>query len=271
MPIEIEHNQKVSLVVRADIEGSICRSRTTRLGKPSPGSFPNSQIVSHAMRPKDAASLILVRRADDGPRVLMGRREPRHAFMPDVFVFPGGAVDRGDGYVTSSSELRAEVLKALVRDCTAHRARAIALAGIRETFEETGLLFGSPAPGARPSRSSLMKSSSDGWRGFLETGLVPELAPLEYVAHAVTPPGPPRRFHARFFIADAANASGELMGNGELLDLGWYPLGDAFALPIAGVTRLVLKEVVLALDGAAAGDRIPLFTRRRGTRIIIYE
>ena len=81
------------------------------------------------MRPKDAASLILVRRADAGPRVLMGRREPRHAFMPDVFVFPGGAVDRGDGYAASSSELRAEVLEALVRDCTAHRARAIALAG----------------------------------------------------------------------------------------------------------------------------------------------
>ena len=216
------------------------------------------------MRPKDAASLILVRRADGAPRVLMGRRAPRHTFMPDVYVFPGGAVDRGDGYVTSASELRAEVLTALVRDCTAHRARAIALAGIRETFEETGLLLGSRAPGARRKRSN-------GWRGFLETGLVPELAPLEYVAHAVTPPGPPRRFHARFFIADAANASGELMGNGELLDLDWYPIGDTFALPIAGVTRLVLKEVVLVLDGAAAGDRIPLFTRRRGTRIIIYD
>ena len=232
------------------------------------------------MRPKDAASLILVRRADGGPRVLMGRRAPRHAFMPGVFVFPGGAVDRGDGYVTSSSELRAEVLKALVRDCTAHRARAIALAGIRETFEETGLLLGSPAPRAGPGpklpRKSPRKfvsgkSAPNGWRAFLETGLAPELAALEYVAHAVTPPGPPRRFHARFFIADAGNVSGELAGNGELLDLGWYPLRDAYALPIAGVTRLVLKEVALALDGAAAGDRIPLFTRRRGTRIIIYE
>ncbi len=91
------------------------------------------------------------------------------------------------------------------------------------------------------------------------------------MAHAVTPPGPPRRFHARFFIADSAHLSGELVGNGELLDLDWYPLGDAFALPIAGVTRLVLKEVGLALDGAAVGDRIPLFTRKRGTRLIIYE
>lgn len=264
LPIEIEHNQKVNLVMWADIEGSICRSRTTRLGQPRARSFPQPQIVSQPMRPKDAASLILVRRAGNGPRVLMGRRAPRHAFMPDVFVFPGGAVDRGDGYVTSSSELRAEVLKALARDCTAHRARAIALAGIRETFEETGLVLGSPAPGARPNKTN-------GWRAFLETGLVPELAPLEYVAHAVTPPGPPRRFHARFFLADAGNVRGELAGNGELLDLDWYPIGDTFALPIPGVTRLVLKEVVLALDGAAAGDRIPLFTRRRGKRIIIYE
>lgn len=216
------------------------------------------------MRPRDAASLILVRRAHGEALVLMGRREPRHAFMPDVFVFPGGAVDRGDGYVKSSSELRSEVLRALVRNCTPHRARAIALAAIRETFEESGLLLGSPAP-ATPPRTA--KS----WRPFFEAGLSPELGSLEYVAQAVTPPGPPRRFHARFFIADAVNVCGELKGNGELLDLDWYPLGDAFALPIAGVTRLVLKEVVLALDGAAAGDRIPLFTRRRGKRLIIYE
>ncbi len=223
------------------------------------------------MRPKDAASLILVRRAEGGPRVLMGRRAPRHTFMPDVYVFPGGAVDRGDGYVTSSSELSAGVLKALVRDCTAHRARAIALAGIRETFEETGLILGSQAPGARPGQNPSKKSAASGWRALLETGLMPELAPLEYIAHAVTPPGPPRRFHARFFIADAGNLRGELVGNGELLDLDWYSLEDAFTLPMAGVTRLVLKEVVLALDGAAAGDRVPLFTRRRGKRIIIYE
>jgi len=216
------------------------------------------------MRPRDAASLILVRRAHGEALVLMGRREPRHAFMPDVFVFPGGAVDRGDGYAKSSSELRAEVLRALVRDCTPHRARAIALAGIRETLEESGLLLGSPMATA-PRRAS------SGWRPFLETGLAPNLSALEYVAHAVTPPGPPRRFHARFFIADAADARGELAGNGELLDLDWYPLGDAFALPIAGVTRLVLKEVVLALDGGAAASRVPLFTRRRGKRLIIYE
>lgn len=223
------------------------------------------------MRPKDAASLILVRRADGEPRVLMGRRAPRHTFMPGVFVFPGGAVDRGDGYVASSSELRAEVLEALVRDCTAHRARAIALAGIRETFEETGLRLGGPAPAARPGQNSSSKPNPGSWSTFFETGLAPALGTLEYIAHAVTPPGPPRRFHARFFIADAANVSGKLLGNGELLELDWFLLGDAFALPIAGVTRLVLKEVVQAMDGVAAGDRIPLFTRRRGTRIIIYE
>jgi 8-oxo-dGTP pyrophosphatase MutT (NUDIX family) len=216
------------------------------------------------MRPKDAASLILVNRTDGVARVLMGRRAPRHAFMPDVFVFPGGAVDRSDGYVKSSSELRAEVLEALARDCTPHRARAIALAGIRETFEETGLLLGAATPAAT-------RKTPDGWRDFLEAGVAPALDPLEYVAHAVTPPGPPRRFHARFFIADATCVSGELTGNGELLDLDWYPLGDAFGLPIAGVTRLVLKEVGLALDGSAVGDRIPLFTRRRGKRIIIYD
>ncbi len=220
------------------------------------------------MRPKDAASLILVRRAEQGPHVLMGRREPKQAFMPDVFVFPGGAVDRGDGYAPTASDLRKGVLRALTRECTSHRARAIALAGIRETFEETGLQVGRPEPG--PARRGPAV-----WRAFMAGGMLPVLEPMEYIARAVTPPGPPRRFHARFFICDAANARGELAGNGELLDLDWYPLNDAFALPMVGVTRLVLKEAAAALNGKvtgkADGKAIPMFTRRRGTRLIIYE
>ena len=216
------------------------------------------------MRPRDAASLILVRSAEESPRVLMGRRAPKQAFMPDVFVFPGGAVDRGDGYVPTASDLRRGVLRALTRDCTAHRARAIALAGIRETFEETGLQVGRPEP------HGAMRGPA-GWRSFLQGGILPVLEPMEYIARAVTPPGPPRRFHARFFICDAANARGELSGNGELLDLDWYPLNDAFALPMAGVTRLVLKEAASAVNGTAGGGTIPMFTRRRGKRLIIYD
>ena len=216
------------------------------------------------MRPRDAASLILLRGEDRDTQVLMGRREPRQSFMPDVFVFPGGAVDRSDGFVRSADELRPSVLAALAATCTPHRARAIALAAIRETYEETGLMFGLPSPpGARTPAA---------WRAFADAGLAPALGGMDYIARAITPPGPPRRFHARFFLVRRGETAGTIAGNGELLDLDWYPLHAAFGLPVAGVTQLVLKEVAQIVSGATAvGGSIPFFTRRRGQRMISYD
>ena len=58
----------------------------------------------HSPRPKDAATLILIRRDAAQPRVLMGKRSARHAFMPDKYVFPGGRVDPEDGKAISWCE-----------------------------------------------------------------------------------------------------------------------------------------------------------------------
>ena len=52
-----------------------------------------------AVRPKDAATLLIVRRGAGEPRVLMGQRSAQHKFMPNKFVFPGGKVDVGDGRI----------------------------------------------------------------------------------------------------------------------------------------------------------------------------
>lgn len=218
-----------------------------------------------ALRPRDAASLVLLREGAEGPRVLMGRRPPKQAFMPDVFVFPGGAVDPRDGYVAVARDLRAEVHRALARGCTPHRARAIALAALRETQEETGLIVGKPA--APPKRGV-----PPAWKPFVDAGLLPDLAGLEFLAQAVTPPGPPRRFHARFFLADGDAVSGTLRGNGELLDLDWYPLDAARKLPTASITQLVLLEVDKSRPGHNPVERvIPFFTRRHGRRVVRYE
>ena len=220
-------------------------------------------MATKKMRPRDAASLILLRGEGRGTEILMGRREPRQSFMPGVFVCPGGAVDRSDGFVRSADELRSDVLAALATTCTAHRARSIALAAIRETYEETGLML------ARPGAMAARTPAS--WRPFADAGLAPALGGMEYIARAVTPPGRPRRFHARFFLVRSNDTVGSLAGNGELLDLDWYPLQAAFGLPIAGVTKLVLKEVAQIVSGAAvAGAAIPFFTRHRGQRMISY-
>ena len=116
-----------------------------------------------AVRPKDAATLILCRSIGAELHVLMGRRNAGHRFLPDKFVFPGGRVDPADGRVIPRRGLRPEVEASLRKGCSAARARALAMAAIRETFEETGLLVGreTPSPPRTRSRS---------WAAFLAAG-----------------------------------------------------------------------------------------------------
>ena len=102
-------------------------------------------LSSPYVRPKDAATLILVDRSGAVPKVLLGKRHARHKFMPGKFVFPGGRVEPADKLMPVARPLdphaEAQLMKRF-RRASAARARALALAAIRETFEETGLLLG---------------------------------------------------------------------------------------------------------------------------------
>ena len=177
------------------------------------------------VRPRDAASLIPIRRAHgqagDTYEVLMGRRARAHRFLPDVYVFPGGRVDSDDTASPAVSELRETVMQQLRAHCTPARARALAIAAARETFEETGLLLGE-------QRSQ---------------GIAPALDRLDYAMRAITPTDSPIRFHARFFIAEISPADGAVRSNGELLDLDWRPLGECLRLPLADITEYLLLNL----------------------------
>ncbi len=194
-------------------------------------------------KPKDAATLLVVRRDGPVPRVLMGRRHGGHAFMPDKWVFPGGRIDRADFAVPCASELRPDVAAALERTGPARRVRALACAAIRETFEETGLLLARAAPPLRREGE---------WQAFLARGR-PDLAALDFVARAITPPARTRRFDARFFMADA----GALLsldpdgGSGELDELAWFDWDAAAALDLPQITRAILAEAALRLADPA--------------------
>ena len=202
--------------------------------------------------------MIVVR---NGVEVLLGRRSAGHVFMPERYVFPGGAVDRGDGRVQQHYKLRPVVHNKLQRSCSAPRASALAMAAIRETWEETGLLIGKRLPSPLTTRSLH-------WQSFFATGYAPALDELDYVARAITPPGAPRRFDARFFLVDAVHAHGTLVGNGELEDLAWIPLDEALDVPLAGVTRLVMMLLKARLTDAAAqpADHTVPFYRELGGR-----
>ena len=217
------------------------------------------------LRPRDAASLALVRLENGGPQVLMGRRHSTHAFMPDVFVFPGGSVEPGDAREPAASELRSDVERHLTKRCSKRRARALAMAAIRETFEEAGLALGKQSAHHDPQAPAT-------WQAFALTGLAPALDRLDYLGRAITPPGQVRRFHARFFTADVKDAEGELSGDGELLDLDFYPLARTESLPTASITRLVLKALARHIaEPPGPNDPRPYFSFHDEKSKIIYE
>ena len=189
-----------------------------------------------AVRPRDAASLIIVRGEGPDAEVLLGRREPKGRFMPNVYVFPGGRVDPRDARTATTSELHSEVATRLQHSCSAPRARALAVAAVRETFEETGLCFGE----------------------LREQQLHPALDGLDYIARAITPSASPVRFHARFFMTRAEDAHGELGGSGELLDLRYVPVQEALSMKIIDVTTFVLEHLLQILDGERPGA-VPLY------------
>jgi 8-oxo-dGTP pyrophosphatase MutT (NUDIX family) len=192
------------------------------------------------LRPRDAATLILIDRKDGDFLVLMGRRHIRHAFMPGKFVFPGGRTDAADSRVIVASGLhpREEAkLTAGAGRTSLARARAIALSAIRETYEEAGLLIGEKGPFAAGKAE---------WQAFAEHDVRPALAGLRLIARAITPPGRVRRFDTRFLSAWKSDVAVELPEGGptnELEELVWLPIADAKLLELPEITKTVLGEL----------------------------
>jgi 8-oxo-dGTP pyrophosphatase MutT (NUDIX family) len=233
-----------------------------------PKYISSSEIRSmgRAVRPKDAATLVVVRRDGRVPRILMGKRAAGHKFMPNKFVFPGGRVDHGDSRLRPPLDLHPAVMTRLTRHCSETRARALAMAAIRETYEETGLVLGEP-------ESPTLRSRSPHWRAFLQHDVNPRLDTLHFVARAITPPYRSKRFDARFFMADAELIQGDVHsepgGSGELLEIHWVTLRNALALELPNITRMVLGEVERRLkEGHEPGDEGPFVHFVHGKPVI---
>ncbi|MGI9513869.1 MAG: NUDIX hydrolase [Anderseniella sp.] len=200
------------------------------------------------IRPRDAATLILVRRDGAVAQVLMGKRHEAHKFMPGKFVFPGGRVDAGDHRIVTQHPLPADVSTKLTQAMKGKpsdaRATGIALAAVRETFEEVGLIVGQPGPAPRTRNSA--------WRQFFASGYVPDLRGLRMLARAITPPGRPRRFDTRFFMADAsslANLDTPIVPEtDELLTPHWVSIDEALQLDLPWITGQILDRLKSALD-----------------------
>ena len=225
----------------------------------------DERFVRNRLKPKDAATLVLVRRHQDGPRVLMGQRHGGMAFMANKYVFPGGRVDPCDARLKVGGEFKPHVHERLLREVSETRARALALAAIRETFEETGFLIG--------ARAEYPTRTKSGWSRFFAHGVLPKLDQLDYVARAITPPNRPRRFDARFFMADTSAIAHQVDAahSNELLTPCWLTFAEARAIDIPAITRAVLAEVEPRVNGDNAPARpVPFFRFVHGKSRLDY-
>lgn len=186
-------------------------------------SSSEDRAVHPNLRPRDAATLIAIDRTTRTPSVLLGRRRDDLAFMPGRLVFPGGRVepeDRVAPVAAALDEVTEAKLQRLVQRPSARKAHGYALAAVRETFEETGLLVGG--------------------------GDAPDLRSLQFVARATTPPRLARRFDTRFFTADASvlEQRAAVVGpDAELVELVWMPIDSAMEVELPQITRVVLGEL----------------------------
>lgn len=243
---------------------------------PLPASAASETRVAanRGLRPRPAATLIVIDRARRGFRVLMGRRNASLAFMGGKFVFPGGRIEPSDRLMPVAGALsqRAEdALVARVVRPSAMLGRTLALAAIRETYEETGLIVGTRDYGPP---SSVPEGTP--WRAFQEEGVLPDLERLHLIARAITPPGRPRRFDTRFFATDRRDVAAERPGivgpDAELTELAWVKLDEARKLDLPRITRAVLDDLeAAAAAGFAPHWPIPFYfeRHRKGQREVL--
>jgi 8-oxo-dGTP pyrophosphatase MutT (NUDIX family) len=236
---------------------------------PLPGSAsdrlaPDGRPRQPAPPVRDAATVLLVRDGAAGIEVFTFRRVPRMAFAPGMLVFPGGSVDPADA--------RTPFLQERVDD-----AAAVA-AGVRETFEECGVLLAVDAAGAAPDAGTLASPAWEERRLRLtagelaladvlgDTGLAVRATDLHPWARWVTPLFERRRFDTRFYVAalPPEQEARDLGGEGERA--AWLSPAAAVAAHAAGGLPMLPPTLVCLEELAAAPDVTTLLATPRTPR-----
>lgn len=213
--------------------------------------------MTEIMTPRPASTVLTLREAKNGYEILMLRRNLGSEFVAGAYVFPGGGVERGD--TTELAERRS--IGMTDASCSARLGierggLAYYVAGLRELFEEAGLLIACDETGSeidltnRPlvdrlnaQRDLVNDGSLDFAEFLLREGLYNDLRNVAYLAHWVTPVGMPRRYDTRFFVALAPE--GQVAGHDdrETVASRWIRPRDALALHERGEFSLLLPTV----------------------------
>ena len=169
-------------------------------------------------------------------------------------------MDSGDKDIPLAAPLNPDSIRKLTVEATAELANAAPITAIRELFEETGQVFGRKAAWPQPPED---------WHQFAQLGFVPDAAPLSFFFRAITPPGRPRRFDARFFLADASALATDpddfSMASDELSHLQWISLDETKNFDLPFITQVVVAEVARhILEGRETVTGVPFFSSDEG-------
>jgi len=206
--------------------------------------------LTRAPKPKLASTLVITCGSGNNLKILMGQRSKRHDFMPSVYVFPGGRVDRADSYAPYTGALSTRTERILEAAYTPRRARAVVLASLRETWEETGLMLGKDTRMMR----NLTHPSYDAFR---EAGLTPDLSGIEVFGRAVTPPHRHKRFDAWFFVKHLGDITPPAISDShELQNVGWFTFEQIETLETQRATDMMLQVLKTFLKASNPPERI---------------
>lgn len=223
--------------------------------------------IDPKLRPRDASTLIILDTSGGEPRILFGKRRMDQVFQPGKYVFPGGRVDPSDLRVKVPDSLAQTEVRKLLRELkgrpSERRVNAFALAAIRETYEETGLLLGMTTPDPGASKIAI-------WNKFLSRGVAPRLASMTFLARAITPPGKPRRYDTRFFCVRAEEIALRTSdSDGELTETHWLTLDEAKTFDLPTIQRAILEDLSdrLKQEGhlGPSAHPVPFYHMKNGT------
>jgi 8-oxo-dGTP pyrophosphatase MutT (NUDIX family) len=213
--------------------------------------------MAEILIPRPAATVLALRDRREGFEVLMLRRNLNSDFVGGAYVFPGGGVDSADaGPAAQGLALGITDQEASARLGLEAGGLAYYVACLRELFEESGLLIactksGEPVrlddPEVVRRMASHRRAVNAKTMGFVEMmereRLFLDLRGLAYLAHWVTPQGPPRRYDTRFFVALAPDDQVAAHDEGETIADQWIRPAEALAAYERGELEMIFPTI----------------------------
>ncbi|MFT6626855.1 MAG: 8-oxo-dGTP pyrophosphatase MutT (NUDIX family) [Flavobacteriales bacterium] len=221
---------------------------------------------------RDAATVVLLRESRQSPEVYLVRRSSRAAFMPDLYVYPGGAVDRQDQHLAAPTLSPDDVAALDASGRQALRVGGLRVAAIRECFEEAGVLLSAgptPSAGVLAEWRTRLNSKSHTFADMCAAlGLSLRPSDLLFFDHWITPSFKARRFDARFYLAVMPAGQAASEDAAEVYDGDWWTPDAALRAHADGMMGLA-PPTFCTLEALAGHDSVGALLSWAQTRRVV--